>query len=378
MYSTSTLDSVCDIIMGQAPSGDSYNEEQIGLPLIAGAGDFSDRFPSPKKFTNSPTKRSQKGDIVVGIRASIGQKVWSDGEYCLGRGVAGLRAKDNIDSKYLWYWLDSVQQKLISRARGATFLQINRQDISSLIIPLPPLPEQRRIAQILDAADALRSKRRESIALLDDLLQSTFLDMFGDPVMNPKGWEEKRLSSIGTIMTGNTPSRKISEYYGSEIEWIKSDNINTPSYILTNANEGLSSKGMKVGRVAKCGSIMVTCIAGSPDCIGNSAIADRDVAFNQQINAFTPNNKDNLYYIFGVFLIGKKLIQLASTNSMKGMVNKTNFENISIPYPPYNLQRKFSELFGHIEKQRKHHQFHLTELDNLFNSLQQRAFNGEL
>ena len=78
---------------------------------------------------------------------------------------------------------------LRTQGRGATFLQVSKGDIASLQIPLPPLAEQKRIAGILDAADALRAKRREALAQLDTLLQSTFLDMFGDPVTNPKGWE---------------------------------------------------------------------------------------------------------------------------------------------------------------------------------------------
>jgi type I restriction enzyme S subunit len=79
--------------MGQAPNGQSYNERGEGLPLIAGAGDFNGLRISPKKFTTAPGKVSEPGDIILSIRASIGAKVWSDGEYCLGRGVAGLRPR---------------------------------------------------------------------------------------------------------------------------------------------------------------------------------------------------------------------------------------------------------------------------------------------
>ena len=115
-------------------------------------------------------------------------KVISDTEYCLGRGVAGLRPSSLLDSRYLWHWLDEVGPELKSKGRGATFLQVNRKDIKELQIPLPPLAEQKRIAGILDAADALRAKRRESLAQLEALLQSTFLTLFGDPVENPMGW----------------------------------------------------------------------------------------------------------------------------------------------------------------------------------------------
>ena len=123
---------------------------------------------------------------------------WSDKEYCLGRGVAGLFGhKDKLDQKYLWHWLKNVAPLLKSKGKGATFLQVTKEDICSLEIVLPPLEEQRRIASILDQADELRQKRQQAIEKLDQLLQATFIDMFGDPVSNPKGWD---IGCIGDML----------------------------------------------------------------------------------------------------------------------------------------------------------------------------------
>ena len=250
--------------------------------------------------------------------------------------------------------------------------------LASIQIPLPPLAEQSRIAGILDAADALRTKRREALAQLDTLLQSTFLDMFGDPVTNPMGWDTSALGEVGEVVTGNTPSRKRPEYYGNDIEWIKSDNINHPSFVLTEAEERLSVAGKAVARTSPKGSILVTCIAGSPSCIGNAAIADREVAFNQQINAFVPSERISLWFAFAVFWVGKRLVQSASTNSMKGMVSKSAFSGISIPIPPTPLQNRFAAIADSVGRQKATQSAHLAELDNLFASLQSRAFRGDL
>ena len=197
VFPTKDLSAVCDISMGQAPKGTSYNTTSSGYPLIAGASDFGEVTPSPKKYTDAPTKLSRPGDLILCIRATIGDRNWSDKVYCLGRGVAGLRAKDgDLSQTYLGHWLDHVAPALRRQGRGATFLQVSKSDIASLQIPLPSLAEQKRIAGILDAADALRAKRREALAQLDVLLQSTFLEMFGDPVTNPMGWERKWLSEV--------------------------------------------------------------------------------------------------------------------------------------------------------------------------------------
>ena len=197
--------------MGQAPKGDSYNTTRSGYPLIAGAGDFGELTPAPKKYTDAPTKLSRPGDLILCIRATIGDRNWSDKEYCLGRGVAGLRAKDaDLSQAYLGHWLDHVAPVLRAQGRGATFLQVSKSDIASLQIPLPPLDEQKRIAGILEAADALRVKRREALAQLDTLLKSTFLDMFGDPVTNPMGWEQ---CVVGDVVHGAKDGPHVSPTY---------------------------------------------------------------------------------------------------------------------------------------------------------------------
>ena len=211
VFPTKVLSAVCDISMGQAPKGDSYNTTRSGYPLIAGAGDFGEITPAPTKYTDAPTKLSRPGDLILCIRATIGDRNWSDKEYCLGRGVAGLRAKDaDLSQAYLGYWLDHVAPVLRTHGRGATFLQVSKGDIASLQIPLPPLAKQKRIAGILDATDALRAKRREALVQLDTLLQSTFLDMFGDPVTNPMGWEERTLGALAqdSFRNGLSPSTK--------------------------------------------------------------------------------------------------------------------------------------------------------------------------
>ena len=292
-----------------------------------------------------------------------------------------FRPSERVTGRYLFNllrvpWLRTAGALKMRGAAGQR--RVPADFLASIQIPMPPLPEQKRISRILDAADALRTKRREAIVELDALLQSTFLDMFGDPVTNPKGWDTCALGEVGGVVTGNTPSRKRPEYYGNDIEWIKSDNINHPSFVLTEAEERLSVAGRSVARTSPKGSILVTCIAGSPSCIGNAAIADREVAFNQQINAFLPGERIALWFAFGVFWVGKRLIQSASTNSMKGMVSKTAFSGISIPVPPMSLQNRFAAIAESVERQKARQRAHLAELDTLFASLQSRAFQGDL
>lgn len=287
---------------------------------------------------------------------------------------------ERVDSRYLYFWVRSsgFVKEMVKRSTGASYPAVSDKIVKDSKLPLPPLPEQKRIAAILDKADSIRRKRQEAVRLTEELLRSVFLDMFGDPVTNPKGWEKAAIKEFGTVMTGNTPSREIMEYYGEYIEWIKSDNINTPNHYLTEAKEYLSVEGQKVGRFVPPGSILVTCIAGSPECIGNAALSNRPVAFNQQINAIIPFDSADSFFLYSQILVAKKLIQIQSTESMKEMVSKGKFENIPLIKPPIELQRQFGSMFRRVEALSKKNSTAYNDADTLFNSLLQRAFKGEL
>lgn len=320
----------------------------------------------------------QEGTVMVCCIGSLGKV-----------GIAGRTVSTNqqinsiefdtrlVYPKFGYYACRLLKPKLETMAPATTLAIVSKSKFESLKIPVPPLSAQHRIADILDRAEALRAKRRMAIAQLDTLIQSIFIEMFGDPATNPKGWKRVSICDIGEVITGNTPPRENLAYYGTAIEWIKSDNINTPYYYLTNSEEYLSELGKSVARTAPAGSILVTCIAGSPSCIGNAAMTDREVAFNQQINALVPSH-GNAHFLYAQILCGKRLIQKASTEGMKGMVSKSRFENIVIIFPPIDLQDEFARRAITVERLRSSCRTALAKLDELFASLQYRAFWGEL
>lgn len=290
-----------------------------------------------------------------------------------------LEPKEDVNAKYVYYYLKNNIQILQDGFHGAGLQHLSKDYLNEINIPILDSDSQDKIVSILDKVDEIRTKKRLANDKLDEFLKSTFITMFGDPVSNSKHITQYSISEIGTVITGNTPSRKVEEHYGDFIEWIKSDNINTPYTYLTQATEYLSEQGAKVGRIVPSDSILVTCIAGSFDCVGNIALTNRDVAFNQQINAIIPNKAMvNSYFLYTQLLIGKKLIQDKSTKSMKGMVSKGKFETIKVIVPTLSEQQHFADIFNNIEKQKQKNDRIIKQMNNLFNSLSQRAFNGEL
>lgn len=372
------LESVCEITMGQAPSGESYNDLGEGLPLLAGAGDFRGSSPSAKKFTRLVTKRCIQGDIILGIRASIGDKVLADREYCLGRGVAGLRPKiGKLDSRYLWHWLSSIQPELERRAKGATFKQVNRNDIGGLALDLPQIDEQRRIAAILDQAEELRSKRRAAIALLDQLPQAIFLEMFGNHVQILKNWPTVKLGSALDYLTSG--SRGWANYYADSgalflrIQNVRRDELDLRDVAFVRPP---STKEAQRTRVAK-GDVLLSITAD----LGRSAVVDERVVegfINQHLAILRPTSSLNSRFLSSFIASGAGQAQIQSKNrhGVKAGLNFDDVRSVVTPLPPLDLQCEFAARVETIHRTKAAHQSALAELDDLLASLQIKAFNG--
>lgn len=255
---------------------------------------------------------------------------------------------------------------------------INQQVLAACPLIVPPLEEQTRIAAILEKCDRLRRTRRYALQLSNTFLQSAFLEMFGDPVTNPMEWKRAKVADLGNVQTGNTPSRDELDNYGNYIEWIKSDNIIDGELYVQTSKEMLSAKGLKNGRYVEAGSILVTCIAGSATSIGNIALTNRKVAFNQQINSVTPNKDVNSLFLYGLFLTSKPFIQRNTTLGMKRIITKSKFENLLLVKPPLSLQEKFAQIVQKFERLRTQQREAERQAEHLFQTLLYRAFRSEL
>jgi type I restriction enzyme, S subunit len=288
-----------------------------------------------------------------------------------------LRATKRVIPEWLFYfWRFAPTRKLasVNMTGSAGQKRVPASFLETADIPLPDLSEQRYMARQLEDADRLRRTRRYALELTDTFLTAAFLELFGDPVANPRGWERARVCELGDVETGNTPPRETTAYYGSAIEWIKSDNISLAQMHPSNATERLSEKGIEVGRTVETGSLLLTCIAGSETSIGNVVLTDRRVAFNQQINAVTPHRDVDPQFLYGLFLAVKPMIQRNTTLAMKRMITKGKLENLVLIKPPLPLQRKFAALVERVERLRAVHREASRQAEHVFASLLHHAF----
>lgn len=292
--------------------------------------------------------------------------------------ITGLRFHNYINVEYAYYWFLYHQTDLELYSNQAVVPILNNGGLKQLVFSFPPLDEQKRIAAILEEADHARRTRRYTQSLSDTFLQEVFVEMFGDPVTNPMGWERATISQLGEVITGNTPSRENPEYYGDFIEWIKSDNIVDGQMYLTRSREMLSELGLKVGRYVEPSACLVTCIAGSVDSIGSVAFVDRKVSFNQQINAVRPYEDVHPLFLYGLLFFSKPIIQDTATSSMKRIITKSKFEQVVLFKPPNEIQVRFAQLLEDTDHSKQQQHESARQAEHLFQSLLHRAFRGEL
>ncbi|ODN43032.1 restriction endonuclease subunit S [Piscirickettsia litoralis] len=344
------LSTVCQIDMGSAPKGHTYVEYGKGIPLIAGAADYGDTFPNPKKATVEPTKLCQEGDIIICVRATIGDLNWADKEYCLGRGVAGLRVRDDqLDSKYLWYFISSYENELYRSSTGSTFPQINKKVIESVKIPLPPLKTQKQIAAVLEKADQLRKDCQRMEQELNDLAQSVFIDMFGDPVTNPKGWKTSKFETLGELARGKSKHRPRNDplLLGGKYPLIQTGDIARAGDYLDNYKSTYSELGLKQSRLWPKGTVCITIAAN----IADTAILTFDACFPDSVVGFIANEELIIGEFVHYWLVfyQRVLVDIAPESAQKN-INLAILQELDIYLPPRYLQVEFIEKLKIIKK----------------------------
>lgn len=281
-----------------------------------------------------------------------------------------------INAAYLRYCLECRNQDMFVRFVKRGSRQGKTIDIKRwLTYKIPVWNEgiQEEIVDKLDCVSKLIAIRKEHLVLLDRLVKSRFVEMFGEPRSNPLEFDKKTLKTTCKVITGNTPPRAIDEYYGDYVEWIKTDNIVDGTLHPTKAVEKLSQKGMEIGRVVNRDSILMACIAGSIASIGRVCVTDRTVAFNQQINAIVPE-KYNISFLYIMLQMSKNYLVEDVNMALKGILSKSKLEKKAFIAPPIELQNEFSDFVHQVDKSKSAIQKSLDELEILKKSLMQKYF----
>jgi type I restriction enzyme S subunit len=167
------LGEVAEIIMGQSPPGETYNTQGVGMPFLQGKAEFGKVYPSPVKYTTNPLKIGKTGSVLISVRAPVGDVNIANMDYCIGRGLASISFKNGYGyNEYLFYCLQFLKPLLEKEGYGSTFKAINKEVLTKFQIPLPPLEEQQKIAQILQSIDQRIEKEEKYKNALQNLFKS--------------------------------------------------------------------------------------------------------------------------------------------------------------------------------------------------------------
>lgn len=331
----------------------------------------------PKEKLNGSIVQFDTGNVLYSkLRPNLNKVVLPEKNGYATSEMLPLRpCESKLTKGYLAEYLrsDNFVSWAVGKTAGAKMPRLGTKVLMDKMIPLPPLEEQHKIVSLFSVVNHVISLRQQQLAKLDELVKARFVEMFGDPVSNQKEWKLVPLGKRCKIITGNTPSRAELENYGEFIEWIKSDNINTPFMFITKAQECLSKTGFEKCRFVEAGSLLMTCIAGSINCIGNVAVTDRRVAFNQQINAIVPA-KDKVVYLYWLMMLSKPVINRTINMALKGILSKRQLAEMEFPFPPLDLQEKFEGLVEKVNKSRRFIQKSLEQMEILKKALMQKYF----
>ncbi len=341
-----------------------------------------------KKYFKTKIEYLKDGDLIVadasedyeGIAKSIEIKNIKDKKVVSGLHTFALRDKDNFFMNgYKGYILHhkEVKKRVKQIATGISVLGISKSEFSKILIPLPPLKEQEKIAKILSTWDKaidlqeelIKEKEKLKTALMQKLLSGKvrFKDF-------NKEWEDVRLRETGNIVTGSTPSTKKEEYYKNGIyPWVTPTDITEKKYICT-SNKYLTKEGIKKGRLIKKNALLVTCIAS----IGKNAILCSDGSCNQQINAIEVNNEFDVEFLYYLLEYKKKyLMEFAGQGGMM-ILNKNDFSNLKFKLPPLKEQQKIAKVLSTADREIELLKEELKELKNQKKALIQKLLTGKV
>ena len=320
--------------------------------IKAGDGKAEGRY---KFFTSSPLQTKfhdeanyDEPSLIFGTGGNASVH-FCDEPFSTSTDCLVMYGRSRTELETIYNYLKSNIGILENGFKGAGLKHISKDYILAIEIDLPCETIQLEFLQKTHIIDEVIESKRTQLLLNEDLVKSRFIEMFGDPKDNPKGYVKKQLKDTCRVITGNTPSRAVSEYYGDHIEWIKTDNIVSGLLSPTSATESLSEKGMAVSRTVESGAILMACIAGSIASIGRVCVTDRKVAFNQQINAIVPSNY-NILFLYVMLQISKEYLVDEINMALKGILSKSKLEEKTFYVPPIELQNQFAAFVQQTDK----------------------------
>lgn len=337
-----TLGEVAEITMGQSPPGSSYNVEGRGLPFIQGSAEFGNIYPAPVKWCDSPRKVAEAGDLLISVRAPVGDANRARERIAVGRGLAILRGGPSISTDYLWLLIPYSAADLRSRSSAGMFESITAQGLRGLPVTVPPMTAQRRIADLVEIIDDATSSALLVRGASCRTLTALAIECWSAATTGVT------LGELGRIVTGTTPpTADRGNWVPPEVPFFTPGDF-AGRLVLTHAERGVSRKGASSGRPLPANSVAMVCIGAT---LGKTAVLDIPCVTNQQINALVGLDDDDALCLAALLASppGQARAWPLSGRTTLPILNKSGWSSLRVPWPRRAVRQRYASLLRACE-----------------------------
>ncbi len=360
------LSQIATVTMGQSPSSDAYNEDYDGLPLIQGNADIVEGFTKPSRYTTEVTKRCQESDVILSVRAPVGELGIASEESCIGRGVCAIRANDKSDTAFIYQLLQAKKKQWKTLEQGSTFTAVGGEDVKEFGLAVPTKEEQLKIVAFFTALDEKTRLSQQKLTLVKNIKNGILKKIFSQEVRFKntggsffKPWKSYTVGELAEVIGGGTPSTQNSDYWDGDIYWFTPAEINSKYVHSSNRKITVNGLNNSSAKLLPKGALLLTTRATLGACSINNQ--DIPVCTNQGFQSLVCNDfVDNefMYYVVTTNAFQKAMVQMASGSTFLEISSK-NLKSITVNLPSLEEQQQIATL--------------LSSLDEKINCLKQRV-----
>ena len=347
---TLRLDQIAEVTMGQSPDSSSYNSVGKGIPFYQGKTEFTDKYiGQPSTWCTSPTRIAKENDILMSVRAPVGNVNIATEECCIGRGLSSIRPQNGFNSEFIFEALEQKKEELENKATGSTFKAINKDIVLSIQIPNTSISIQKEYSNFVKQIDKSKFLLQQILKKLELLKKSRFIEMFGDPIKNEKRWAQLTLNSvcdgIGDGLHGTPEYDDSGDFY-----FINGNNLINGEIVITPSTKKVNEEVFKKYYRNISSNALLLSINGTLGKIAfynNEAITLGKSACYINLKTFV-----NKYFVFELMKTDHflKYLEENSTKSTIKNVSLKTIRNFQLISPPENLQNDFISFSKKIDK----------------------------
>jgi type I restriction enzyme S subunit len=383
--------SIAEIILGQSPPSSSYNDAGDGLPFFQGKADFGLIHPTPRMWCTAGQKFAKAGDVLMSVRAPVGDVNIAAADCAIGRGVAAIRAGAEIDPWFLYFALLHSKPILEARATGSTFASVNKTILQELEIPFAGRPVQTAIGLSLRQLVEKIGKEWNAVETAQELKRAAMRELFtrglrGEPQKDteigpvPESWEPRTILELCDIWSGGTPRKSVAEYWNGDIPWVSGKDLKLPA--LDDAIDHVSEAGVEAAsRLAPAGAVLLLVRGMGLAKDLPVAVINRPMAFNQDVKALVSRGEFSGQFLRSAIYAGKDRLLSQIVPSAHGTMtlNLNDVETFKVACPTDSDEAtEIVTILDAIDRKIDLHRQKRAVLEELFKALLHKLMTGEI